>query len=411
MQQEARNTKGGNIWRSNIQFRHKAVQFVSAGNLEPALEPKPDQMVGEALLGSTDHTSDTENASQIKSNADTVEGVMMATSPVLPVRSPSTTYEDSSEDEVIFRGRRIKPAMGPGISPHTALVDDSALSKELNDKLLPPTYIPAAPAVTPGTDETSTPSKEPPTDRKPVKDNIANSLFDASDDDCILADYIAHIDDDDDDSESNDTSSSPAQHNSPNESQPTSGGLTRTITDERVEVDSDLEDLVPAELLDTEPQYSPSGPSGSARRKADINLIAPATAFADALELDPYYGLDMMDFSRPSLRKNKKKQATLGLDAYDIELGDDLLNAWKNDKLRKKSKKREREELRAQGLLGRRKNDPDLKIKYADGINIEDLKSEIRSFLLSSKNRYASYTLDVHLTKTNLGMAAYLYRQ
>jgi hypothetical protein len=146
--------------------------------------------------------------------------------------------------------------------------------------------------------------------------------------------------------------------------------------------------MSPTEVLGEEPGYISSAWSQSAGKKPERSIFASATAFADALELDPYYGLDVMDFSRPSLRRKKKKEREhLGFDALDSELETELIDAWNNDRLKKKSKKKEREKLRAQGLLGRRKNEPDLKTKYADGISIEELKSEIRLFLLSPKNR------------------------
>ena len=60
--------------------------------------------------------------------------------------------------------------------------------------------------------------------------------------------------------------------------------------------------------------------------------------------------------------------------------------AWENDRSKKKKRKQEREELRAQGLLGK-KGKPDLKVKYAEGISMPQLKSEIKDFLLSSMER------------------------
>lgn len=116
----------------------------------------------------------------------------------------------------------------------------------------------------------------------------------------------------------------------------------------------------------------------------------PASRFADALESDPYYGFDIMDFSRPSLRKKAKgkKQTPPDLMLSDSELEMELEQAWKNDREKKKSRKQKREELRSRGLLGRSIDKPDLKSKYANGIGVDDLKLEIRIFLLSSKHRW-----------------------
>lgn len=47
----------------------------------------------------------------------------------------------------------------------------------------------------------------------------------------------------------------------------------------------------------------------------------------------------------------------------------------------------EREELRAQGLLSR-KREADLKAKYSGGISMTQVKKEIKDFLLSSMEMY-----------------------
>lgn len=112
-----------------------------------------------------------------------------------------------------------------------------------------------------------------------------------------------------------------------------------------------------------------------------------ASTFADALESDPYYGFDIMDFDRPSFKKKTKGNKGPHMVLSDSELELELEKAWKNDREKKKSKKQKRQELRSQGLLGRSIDKPDLKSKHADGIGVDDLKSEIRIFLLSSKDR------------------------
>ncbi|KAL4901836.1 hypothetical protein BDW74DRAFT_71017 [Aspergillus multicolor] len=291
MQQEARNTEGRNLWRLNLQLRHQAVQFVSAGSLEPT----NDKPAEPAILDSQH-----------------------------PIQTQAYSPEDSSEDEVVFRGRRRRSESdGNPMRFHS-----QALSPD-----------------------------NPVSDWIPIRDTPTKSRSEISDENAILADYIAHIADDssdDDDGEDDEPASDSLQ------------GMTDGP------FDSDYHDMSPIEELD---DFILS------HKEPDNSVFASATAFADALEQDPYYGLDIMDFSR-----SKKKKGLPNLDALDSELEDELINAWNNDRLKKKSKKREREKLRTQGLLGRRGNDPDLKLKYTDGINIDDLKSEIRSFLLSSKN-------------------------
>lgn len=115
-----------------------------------------------------------------------------------------------------------------------------------------------------------------------------------------------------------------------------------------------------------------------------------ASAFADAIDADPYYGFDIMDFDRPSLLKpgRGKKPPALDLMLSDSDLEVHLQEVWQTDRKKKKTKKQEREELRSQGLLGRTPEDADLKVKYSKGMNMEELMTEIRTFLMSPKTRY-----------------------
>ncbi|RHZ53082.1 putative R3H and G-patch domain protein [Aspergillus thermomutatus] len=142
------------------------------------------------------------------------------------------------------------------------------------------------------------------------------------------------------------------------------------------------------EHSETERESSYRSRSHRNRSKAKEEYFVSATAFADALESDPFYGFDIMDFNRPSLRnKTKGKQPAFDLSLSDSELELELKRAWRNDREKKKTRKQKREELRAEGLLGRNANAPDLRAKYSSGFDVEDLKSEMRNFLLSSKDR------------------------
>lgn len=128
----------------------------------------------------------------------------------------------------------------------------------------------------------------------------------------------------------------------------------------------------------------------SRRRRSDRwkQPFPSASSFADALESDPYYGLDIMDFGRPSLKnKGKGKRATANLMLSDSELEEELDRAWRNDRNKKKSRKKTRQELRSQGLLGRNAENPDLKARYSDGMTVSDLRAELRRFLLSSREK------------------------
>ena len=113
-----------------------------------------------------------------------------------------------------------------------------------------------------------------------------------------------------------------------------------------------------------------------------------ATLFADVLEQDPYGGFDVMDQERATLRKKQKgRRGGPVFDLSDDELEVSLQMAWEKDRSKKKLCKREREELRAQGLLGRQ-NDGDVRPKYLEGISFNNIKDELMDFMLSRRQRY-----------------------
>ena len=129
--------------------------------------------------------------------------------------------------------------------------------------------------------------------------------------------------------------------------------------------------------------------SKSKRKKRTPSSFPSATVFADVLDQDLYNGFDVMDQDRPSLRKRQKGRCgKLPLELSDSELEQQINEAWENDRSKKKQRKQKREELRAQGLLGK-KGKPDLKAKYKEGMSMTEVKNEIKNFLMSSKERYS----------------------
>ncbi|OJD13885.1 hypothetical protein AJ78_05706 [Emergomyces pasteurianus Ep9510] len=122
-----------------------------------------------------------------------------------------------------------------------------------------------------------------------------------------------------------------------------------------------------------------------------------ASAFADVLDQDPYGGFDIMDFDRPSLKKKPKGRRYAHQHDFDLSDSDlvyELQASWENDRNKKKAKKQEREELRAQGLLGTKPGKINMKAKYTEGMSIDDVKQEIRSFLTSSSESLALPPMD-----------------
>ncbi|KAL2828122.1 hypothetical protein BJY01DRAFT_255464 [Aspergillus pseudoustus] len=382
MQEEARNTEGRRTWRTDTQLRHRAVQFVSAGNIEPAreLEPSPDQS---QPLEPPDGPA-TDLAEVERENVTDSEAQQRPQAP-----------EDSSEDEIVFRGRRNGRELAT-IKQTPDAVTEAQLQQHISNR--PSPFSCGRRAVKDAPHASIVLSRDESLDFIRIDDDDLNAGYHhMSDEDQILADYIANMDDgsdDDDDDVSLEEDHDIDLQQRGEEEEEEEEGMIATAAEsgsDDLHLESGIEALqhegqdMPGDSeVEDSADFVSLGRSKPGRPKS---IFAPASAFADALEVDPYYGFDIMDFSRPSVRKKAKKGLDyFNLDALDYELGADLLNAWNKDRLKKKSKKKEREQLRTQGLLGRPKNDPDLKAKYGDGIGIEDLKSEIRQFMLSSKN-------------------------
>ena len=143
------------------------------------------------------------------------------------------------------------------------------------------------------------------------------------------------------------------------------------------------EEVQPDESWEQEHQ----APSRSQRKKRSQSRLPSATILANVLDPDPYNGFDVLDQQKlSSRRKQKGWHEKLSVELSDSELEQSIQIAWEKDRTKKKMRKQERQELRAQGLLGKQ-NKVDLKAKYSEGISIIEVKKEIKDFLLSSLDR------------------------
>ncbi|KAE8449924.1 hypothetical protein EG329_007063 [Mollisiaceae sp. DMI_Dod_QoI] len=135
---------------------------------------------------------------------------------------------------------------------------------------------------------------------------------------------------------------------------------------------------------------SERGPGRGRGSKRPRGEFPSATMLADA-----YDGFDVMDFDRPSLKKKPKgRRGKLAVDVSDSELEASMEMAWENDRLKKKERKQEREELRARGLLGSKNGKPDLKQKYKEGMGIHAVKEEIKQFLMGTNTTLSLPPMD-----------------
>ena len=125
------------------------------------------------------------------------------------------------------------------------------------------------------------------------------------------------------------------------------------------------------------------------RRKTPFGFHTSANPW----KKDPYDGFDVMDFMRPSISSgvNGRQILVKNLDWSVPEFEESMNLAWEKDRMKKKKIKREREELRGQGLLPERNNRTDMKAKYSNGMTFEQAKDEIKMFLLSTHERCAIF--------------------
>ncbi|KAL8849455.1 MAG: hypothetical protein Q9221_005537 [Calogaya cf. arnoldii] len=152
------------------------------------------------------------------------------------------------------------------------------------------------------------------------------------------------------------------------------------------ESDGDEEDLSPA-------AYIPLKKARAKKGRQTHGDFASANLFAAELESDPYGDFDVMDHDRLSLRKQpKSRRGAPTFDLSDVELEASFQSAWEKDRSKKKIRKKEREELRAQGLLGKN-GPPDINTKYKEGITLYQVREEIINFMTSDRQWY------IHLPK------------
>ncbi|ETN45569.1 uncharacterized protein HMPREF1541_09401 [Cyphellophora europaea CBS 101466] len=114
-----------------------------------------------------------------------------------------------------------------------------------------------------------------------------------------------------------------------------------------------------------------------------------ASAFADALDQDPYGGFDIMDFDRPSLRpkrKGRKSDYPYDLEDLDEELAEQLMNTWTKDREKKAARKREK--MEAQQAL---------QLDSAEGSDPAVIKARIRQFLVSEADTLEMTPMDAPL--------------
>lgn len=129
---------------------------------------------------------------------------------------------------------------------------------------------------------------------------------------------------------------------------------------------------------------------------SDAEISEPNSDGSDAIRalikakfLDPdESAFDLMDWEMPVANRRRKKgakdKALIGLDDLDSDLERQIQSAWRNDRMKKANRKKQRQELRELGLLGKNANPDDVRLKYPNGMNIDQVLDELRVFLNSN---------------------------
>lgn len=119
--------------------------------------------------------------------------------------------------------------------------------------------------------------------------------------------------------------------------------------------------------------------------KGHTRLESSARISTESFGSDAYNAFDTVGYGRPSLprRPRSGNRSDPLFELPDLSVQEDIHATWAKDRVKKKQRKREREELRAQGLLGK-KSKKNVSSGLRTSINIQHLKDDIKAFLLSS---------------------------
>ncbi|KAK4159671.1 hypothetical protein QBC43DRAFT_326877 [Cladorrhinum sp. PSN259] len=443
---------------TSTKLRQKPVMFVSAGVIEPLKEiddPAKDDVYLERSLPVKEQEleeweikcdaeiiqEDAPEESQpqqlfcIDLVGDKSKAKISFPPPVIPAPRPSAGESDSSEEIILFRGRSAK-----------------ARTATANNQDSPPTVTIVAPnPPVPQPDAKPTPkAREKRTKfsrsrsrggKKAAKDFYEEDDNDNEEDE-ILADYIANMAANSEDDfiarqlqsfnsrrdiggdnfafnlGSGDENDLPGVENMSNgeDAESSSSNLSDVEDDDDddddddleendIDMEADMDDETFARLLSKQEELGMGGDDllladahafaqagGKNKTSRRSNGQASASAVADAFD-----DLDLADWAVPVPRKRKSKQPP-NFNVSDSEIEAKLKNAWSRDRERKKGKKMEREALRAQGLLGKNSasSPDDLRVKYPNGFKLDDFKTELALFLVSSSERLEFPPLDKH---------------
>ncbi|KAK3391550.1 hypothetical protein B0T20DRAFT_82020 [Sordaria brevicollis] len=346
----------------------------------------------------------------------------------IPDRQSLSDHSDSSEEIILFKGRNPQP-------PSTA--QPVCQQRNLDTSITSPTKVFTTRAVEASTstqvsiaagpasakEGMATSTSKPKSSKRGSKKNLgrARVYMEDDDEDEILADYIANLADDSDgddiltshlrtfanrrDLGGNENAVSFGDDSDDMEDMEVmseTGGSNASedsIENEQLDIDEeDIDDETLARLFAKQEELGMGSNElvlfseeaafnvrnvKNKRRAGRAEGFPSATAVADAFD-----GLELTDgwanpgFIPPGRNRRSKQLPNFNVSDSEIELV--LKTAWQKDRERKKQRKLAREDLRAQGLLGKYANPDDLRVKYLTGMTLDDIKTELVAFLLTA---------------------------
>ncbi|KAI1332244.1 hypothetical protein F5Y16DRAFT_357272 [Xylariaceae sp. FL0255] len=374
--EEAKNTASNrrSCTKRDARLRFQPVTFISAGWMHPLKD--------DALFASK-------------------PPALSSSEPDVSPKAEPEVNSDSSEEVILFKGRN-PAARVPSLSNIIANLDvhdPPFQSKEPDFISLRPSPVDTSPSPSPS------PSPQPQDDEA-----------------AALADYIANmVDDSDDEGDGKDHITAPSPFNvlrdlggSDSDAIPVihssgddiSDGLVARVPEDeddlRLEAEDERlarilikqeelglggDDVILLDGIDSDKGWLPASQTGSRRKKKKKSrMFQGGSSFPSATKMaDAFDELDLMDLKQTRLQASKK--GPVSFDVSDSELEDALNLALKKDRLRKAEKKKAREELRSQGLLGKNINPDDLRVKYRGGMSLDDLANEMENFMLGTNEQ------------------------
>ena len=432
MADEARQTSqhDHSYWNENSKLRSKPVQFISAGKSEPLQEKAMDAIDTQVhnktyLATATGHNANDQYDDSLERlegvptllsiSKDSLPGSLVMSgkstdaesgggspfffditkakpsdaglkTPVVVPERELSPESDSSDEIILFQGRRnglrqtVQTACGP--TTPTSILQESTEAQEPRSSY----YV--------GQQQESTIKREKKKARQPVR----------SVEDDVLADYIANMKEN---GELELLLDAPSSAREPaNKSVISSKLITAELSsnaaeaaasslrweDEQRESSRDqINEDVLAQLIAQHGLSSESTGEEASSESSSDTQESERPRFSHARNIDREE-FDPMDWDRPSLRRLKKgKRTEMAFGSSDTHLELQLQMAWKTDRQKKTERKRRREEMRELGLLHKKANPDDLRVKYPSGMSIQEVGGELRKFLQNEDEMYVNY--------------------